>query len=737
MTSNRLQLNSPAETQQLHGSPAKYRFIPIGVRFAVVVVITLVVVALAVGIGLSRVAQQGLVEAKLVGAEMIVDNVASALAPALDFGDQGAVTEYSRRLSATRDVSRVMVWNDSLQLEYLKPEGVARPAPTKDGYHVTPSEIELTRVLRTPIGACVGLLEVGFSLEPENKSYRQLRRKILASTGLLSLVVAALIVTIARISIVVRLKQLLQAMTQLRLGREISLAAAPRDEIGELAAGFNEMASAIRDRERHLSIERDKSHELLDNMRQAILVVDRNGRLSDVRSRQAERLFGTSIVGTRVADLLCDQSRPAIERKAFEEWLEAAFSLWQNAWEDVLALAPSESTVTGVDGEMHVLAIDVRPITFENQLVRIMFLCSDMTAQRSLERTMQQQEAEHDRQMHVMKAILGGNGLQLVDTLRNIDDRIAASQQVLTKTALDAADINEVFQYVHAVKGDASAFELQSLVQTSTVMESYLGNYRVEVQHGATPDPKSTRRELESTLSAIASSLREVRTMVVAASPSGADIFDQMMVRRTDLLALNEACASSNDHIRELVSRALAQPFGTLIWSLVPACQRWADRLSKQVSLEIEGQSVLVPHQLAQVLPAILTQLVRNAVAHGIESEQERVLAQKSRIGRILLRCVESSSHVEIHVADDGRGLKEELAGASHLSASEMAFLPGISTADPATASAGIGGCGVGLGLVRAELVSVGYAVELKSVHGQGLDVHIHPTRVLEEETIP
>jgi len=690
------------------------------------------VVAVAVSVGLSRIAKQRLIEAKLHGAEMVVDNMALALAPALDFGDSATVAEYAERFSATRDVSQVVVWNQlSSQPVFAKHAAPPMPAASSNESRIERSQIVLTRLLKTPMGGQVGRVEAHFSLTPENRSFRQLRAKIVLLTAVLAIVVAATIIVIARFSIVLRLKQLLAAMVQLRNGQTVAVDASALDEIGELVLGFNEMANAIRDRESKLSIERDNSHQLLDNMRQAILVVDHEGRITDVRSRQAAQLFGKDKQGHSIAELLCDDARPAIERQAFVEWLDTAFSLGHRNWPQVSNLAPSEAIVSGIDGQEHILTLDVRPIVLEDRLIRIMFLCTDVTAQRALEQTVQKRDVEHDRQMRVMRALVAGNGQQLVATLRNVEDRLTACRKVLETSSLTSSDVNEVFEYVHSIKGDASAFELESLVQASAVMEAELSNYRIEAQHAAAPEPAEALQTLREALTRVWDALEGVRAMLVTASPLGADILDQVTVRLSDLVALDQACTLGSPDIRELVNRVMARRFGELLLMLVPAGQRWAQRLSKEIALEVEGRNVLVPRELARVLPAILAQLVRNAVSHGIETPGERQSVGKPTTGLIQLICLERGRDVEVRVVDDGRGLDEDrlqaftTIEARQLSTAETAFLPGMSTADDATTRSGIAGCGVGLGAVRSELARLDYCVDLKSVPGKGVDVRL------------
>ncbi|HEY5955438.1 MAG TPA: ATP-binding protein, partial [Polyangiaceae bacterium] len=632
-------------------------------------------------------------------------------------------------LSRNRDVSRVIVWNQtSTEPVFLKPEAQVR-APLRDESRVSASEITLTRMLKNPLGQPVGKLEVAFSLRTENRYAHYLRNRILALTGLLALTIAGLISVIARYAIVLRLEQLLAAMAHLRNGRKVEVDASVRDEIGELAHGFNEMALAIRDREQKLSIERDKSHELLDNMRQAILVVDKSGRVLDMRSREAEQIFGGHPHETQIWTMLCDDSRPAIERRALCEWIEAAFSLGPSHWAEVVKLAPTEAFVKDSDGEKLILTIDTRPIVLDGQLVRIMFLCTNITAQRQFEEATRERDAEHDRQIRVMRALVSGSGLQLVATIRTIERRLAACEEILHSAEVGSGELNELFQVIHSIKGDASAFELDLLVQSATTVEAELSNYRGEMLHGEFVS-STWVRSLNQGVTRIASALHATRAMVASASPLGEEILDMVAVRNQDLVALRNACANADLAIKAALNQTLAQRFGPLVQNLAQACERWAERVSKKAVLEVLGYDVLVPDELAQVLPGVLTQLVRNAVSHGIEKPEARLSAGKVETGRIELRCERRDDCVEIRVVDDGNGLNEAQLAAQVQRASlrpcDAAFQGGVSTADDSTIEAGIAGRGIGLGAVRTELAKAGYSVHLNSFPLHGLEVVLY-----------
>ncbi|MEO1173859.1 MAG: Hpt domain-containing protein, partial [Myxococcota bacterium] len=80
----------------------------------------------------------------------------------------------------------------------------------------------------------------------------------------------------------------------------------------------------------------------------------------------------------------------------------------------------------------------------------------------------------------------------------------------------------------------------------------------------------------------------------------------------------------------------------------------------KHAQLVIEGQDTEVDRVVLGSLRDSLVHLVRNAVAHGIESPEERAESRKPKYGTITLRARVSGSWVLLEIADDGRGVDLE-----------------------------------------------------------------------------
>ena len=153
--------------------------------------------------------------------------------------------------------------------------------------------------------------------------------------------------------------------------------------------------------------------------------------------------------------------------------------------------------------------------------------------------------------------------------------------------------------------------------------------------------------------------------------------------------------------------------------------------LNKDIGLVIRGGDTELDKSLIEKVGDPLMHLVRNAMDHGIESQEKRLAAGKPARGRIELNAYHDSSSVVIEVIDDGGGLPYDkiLAKAvaqglvpanQALSEDEIAaliFRPGFSTADRVS---NLSGRGVGLDVVARNIQSLRGTVEIKSQPGKG-----------------
>lgn len=149
-----------------------------------------------------------------------------------------------------------------------------------------------------------------------------------------------------------------------------------------------------------------------------------------------------------------------------------------------------------------------------------------------------------------------------------------------------------------------------------------------------------------------------------------------------------------------------------------------ARALGREVAFFGAGGEIRLDAPMLESLQQALVQIVRNAVAHGIEPPDERLRLGKPEAGRVTLRIERRGGRIRFECGDDGRGVDfdaiRRTAGIPRASDAEILRLllkGGISTSERVTEAAGRG---VGLDVVRDLMQKVGGTVEIRSQYGQG-----------------
>jgi two-component system chemotaxis sensor kinase CheA len=183
--------------------------------------------------------------------------------------------------------------------------------------------------------------------------------------------------------------------------------------------------------------------------------------------------------------------------------------------------------------------------------------------------------------------------------------------------------------------------------------------------------------------------------------------------------------------LREGVMRVRLVPVGEVFRRMPFVVRDLAKDMRKTVELEMHGEETELDKFLVERLLDPLVHLVRNAIAHGIETPDERRRAGKPEAGRITLSASTVGDLVMIEVADDGRGVDtaQVLQRAQSLgfplpadpeqpeALLSILCAPGFSTRESADRASGRG---VGMSVVKTTIEELGGRLTLDSAPGQG-----------------
>ncbi|MGJ8620035.1 MAG: Hpt domain-containing protein [Methylophilaceae bacterium] len=178
-------------------------------------------------------------------------------------------------------------------------------------------------------------------------------------------------------------------------------------------------------------------------------------------------------------------------------------------------------------------------------------------------------------------------------------------------------------------------------------------------------------------------------------------------------------------------------PFQQIAERMQRIVRQTSRELNKSVELIIEGEATEIDRGVLDRIGAPLEHLLRNAVAHGVESKAERKSSGKPEVGTVNINVRTLNDEINIVVSDDGGGVnlakvKQKAINNNLLQESQditedtllsVIFEPGFSTADDVSQ---IAGRGVGLDVVRNDISSLGGRIDMSSEAGKGSTFNIY-----------
>ncbi len=205
-------------------------------------------------------------------------------------------------------------------------------------------------------------------------------------------------------------------------------------------------------------------------------------------------------------------------------------------------------------------------------------------------------------------------------------------------------------------------------------------------------------------------------------------------VDESQLEMLRDGLAQLGRHTRELQESVMSirmLPISTVFNRFPRLVRDLAQKLDKKVVLDLRGETTELDKTVLEKIGDPLVHLVRNAIDHGLEVPAKRLAAGKGDTGTLRMEAFHRGGAIVVEVADDGAGLNREAIvakavqrgiiasgdGMSDDAVAELIFEAGFSTA---AATTDLSGRGVGMDVVRRNVMDLGGTVAIRSTHGSG-----------------
>jgi len=201
------------------------------------------------------------------------------------------------------------------------------------------------------------------------------------------------------------------------------------------------------------------------------------------------------------------------------------------------------------------------------------------------------------------------------------------------------------------------------------------------------------------------------------------------LMRETDILLLQQS--RLNTDLQQGLMHTRLLPFNSIVPRLERIVRQTNSELNKQSQLLVSGADLELDRTILDRLVAPIEHILRNAIAHGLETTDERTQQGKDQTGKLQISMQREGSEVLITIADDGQGLNIEKIKQRAISQNlidpsnipneqtliQLILTSGFSTADKISQLAGRG---VGMDVVSNEIRALKGRLSISSQPGKG-----------------
>ncbi|MEK7741658.1 MAG: chemotaxis protein CheA, partial [Nitrospirota bacterium] len=344
-----------------------------------------------------------------------------------------------------------------------------------------------------------------------------------------------------------------------------------------------------------------------------------------------------------------------------------------------------------------------------------------------------------------------GKGIYLAKAVFSLSDFDEALEE-LTKTIKSKGELISTLPTSSNVPPDSIGFNLMfgSLEPAEKLKDTIRGEVDTLVSQktveAAAPQQKSQETTLKSTTTTVRVDIEKLDRIL--------NTIGELTLAKGAVKRISEELAESYGHsplvadvnkISQTLERKLAElqtqvleirmvPIGQIFSRLAQVIRKYSRETEKRIELVMYGEDTEIDKYIAEEVIDPLMHLVRNAIDHGIESEEERKKNGKKESGTIILKASQRGNHVIIEVKDDGGGIniqrvKEKaiekglLDKSAELDEKELVnfiFTPGFSTKEVVSE---VSGRGVGMDVVKEKLAAIGGFAEIDTKKGRGTAV--------------
>ena len=539
---------------------------------------------------------------------------------------------------------------------------------------------------------------------------------------------------------ILRISRFLRHLNVSNLENKLDISPSPfglggEDDIDVLAFGINslrenliENLAALKDARDNLQLKVDEQtleligkanniSTLLESLDEGIFYIDREGMLSEERSRKLTTILPLSPAIKSAQGFF--KVYGGMEREDLENIIE---ELWNNDggffsdFDTMVSLLPSQVEISERNKKKRVHFKYYPLADSEGNLDKLIVSVSDVTEKFDNEQKLAKQSERIERiQACIAKPQKFLNFKDEIDRLMEAleeQSKLGRSEKVFTAKCLDIC---------HTIKGNLRMYgfmELSSLVHNLEGMIQFDGS------------GENCQELWEEIKCRWLEENAEISNIIGESNRKGLVLVSIAKLTKLKNAIESKDLASVQSTADELERFPAAEVFAVMQGHV----EILARRIGKRVTLEFEKDCEEIYRNFA--LEGAILHILNNAIEHGIEVRDSRIKAGKNEVGRIGIRTkFIETSHIEIFISDDGSGVDtEKLArsavksghwtvefseNASYEQKVGLIFVSELSSSDIVTEYQGRG---VGVSAAKKIIESHGGSLAIVSRPGKGVE---------------
>ncbi len=392
-----------------------------------------------------------------------------------------------------------------------------------------------------------------------------------------------------------------------------------------------------------------ETQQIFSTVNQGLFLLDKDFQMGEQHSQELENIFADTNVNHQSFTKLLEKMVSASDMDNVKRYMKLLFDPHkkQTLIADLNPLNEVSIQVKKGDKfDNKFLRFNFRRVYNNKEIERVLTSVSDITREIKLAKELERESRRSEKQLEMISAMMDADRTLMPIYLKNSDNTLDRINDLLKAPSRNSSEFKQkartMMSTIHGLKGESAALSLNNISELCHEFES------------------------------------DLKVIIEKEEIDGHDFVEPTVVLNK-LMSYNTTLNNLFNSIFGEKESSLTES-NIINWShLHNYTQEVAKRQNKEVNLQISGLNTPnLDSELVACINTISTQLVRNAISHGIENTDERMKSKKNNTGTLSISLFDLADGGYRYIFnDDGGGINFE-------SITERAIAKGLISRDKA-----------------------------------------------------